>query len=67
MAAEVNIKGSALEIGAVRPLFETLPAQQGRDFDVTADGQRFLVNTLVEDKESLPLTLVINWTADVKR
>jgi DNA-binding winged helix-turn-helix (wHTH) protein/Tol biopolymer transport system component len=67
MAAEVNIKGSALEISAVRPLFEILPAQQGRDFDVTADGQRFLVNTLVEDKESLPLTLVINWTADVKR
>ncbi|HEX4947993.1 MAG TPA: hypothetical protein VFZ34_15080, partial [Blastocatellia bacterium] len=67
MAAEVNIKGSAIEVGAVRPLFDILPAQQGRDFDVTADGQRFLVNTLVEDKESLPLTLVINWTADVKR
>ncbi len=67
MAAEVNIKGSALEIGAVKALFETLPAQQGRDFDVMADGQRFLVNTLVKDLESSPVTLVVNWTADLKR
>src|SRR5262245_37897965 len=67
MAAEVKIKGSVLEIGAVRPLFETLPAQQGRDFDVTADGQRFLVNTLVEEKGASPVTLVVNWTADLTR
>jgi hypothetical protein len=67
MAAEVSIKGSALEIGYVRPLFGTLPAQQGRDFDLTADGQRFVVNTLVKDKETSPLTLVVNWTADLKR
>ena len=66
MAAEVNIKGPAIEIGAARPLFETHPAQQGR-VNVTADGQRFLVNTLVEEKGSSPLTLVVNWTADLKR
>jgi len=66
MAAELNIKGSAIEIGAVRPLFETQPAQQGR-FNVTADGQRFLVNTLIEEKGSSPITLVVNWTADLKR
>jgi len=40
MAAEVNIKGSALEIGAVRPLFETHTALRGRDYDVSADGQQ---------------------------
>jgi eukaryotic-like serine/threonine-protein kinase len=66
MAAEMNIEGSAIEIGAVRPLFETHPAQQGR-LSVTADGQRFLVNTLVEEKGSSPITLVVNWTADLKR
>jgi len=66
MAAEVNIKGSALEIGAVRPLFETHTALQGRDYDVSADGQRFLVNTLVEEKGSSPLNLVVNWSADLK-
>ncbi|MCI0389300.1 MAG: winged helix-turn-helix domain-containing protein [Acidobacteria bacterium] len=66
MAAEVKIKGSTLEIGAVRPLFETHPTHQGR-LNVTADGQRFLVNTLVEEKGSSPITLVVNWTADLKR
>jgi eukaryotic-like serine/threonine-protein kinase len=67
MVVEVKISGSSLEIGALRPLFETNPAWQGRDFDVTADGQRFLVNNLVEERGSLPLTLVVNWTADLKR
>ncbi len=66
MAAEVKIKDSTLEIGAVRSLFETHPAQQGR-VNVTADGQRFLINTLVEEKGSSPVTLVVNWTADLKR
>jgi len=63
----VKIRGTALEIGAVRPLFETNPTQLGRDFDVTIDGQRFLVDTLVEEKGSSPITLVVNWTADLKR
>ena len=40
----------------------TIPA-----INVTADGQRFLVNTLVEEKGSSPITLVVNWTADLKR
>src|SRR5262245_44035371 len=67
MAAEVKIEGSILEVGTVRTLFEIKPARQGRDFDVTADGQRFLVNTLVKDLETSPITLVVNWTADFKR
>src|SRR5262249_42228748 len=66
MAGGLKVKGSTLEIGAVRPLFETHPARQGR-VNVTADGQRFLVNTLVEEKRPSPITLVVNWTADLKR
>ncbi|HKA20618.1 MAG TPA: protein kinase [Blastocatellia bacterium] len=66
MAAEVNGKGATLEVGAVRPLFEIRRAGPGYAYDVTADGQRFLVNTAVEQKESAPITLVINWTADLK-
>ncbi len=67
MAAEVNGQGATLEVGAVRPLFEARPAGAGNVYDVTADGQRFLVNTAVEQKVSSPITLVINWTADLKR
>ncbi len=67
MGAEVNGHGATLEVGAVRPLFEARPAGPGYVYDVTADGQRFLVNTAVEQKVSSPITLVINWTADLKR
>jgi hypothetical protein len=36
-------------------------------YDVTADGQRFLVNTLVEAPPSPPITVVLNWIAGLKR
>ena len=40
----------------------------GRDvFDVTADGQRFLVETIPGAEISAPLTLVVNWPGEVKK
>jgi hypothetical protein len=30
---------------------------------VTADGQRFLINTALEQSSSVPITVVVNWTA----
>ena len=67
-AAQVNAKGSAFEIGAVRPLFEVRPFPvRGYLYDVSGDGQRFLVNTLVQQTTSSPITLVVNWTADLRR
>jgi hypothetical protein len=37
-------------------------------YDVSVDGQRFLVNTLTEDTTSTaPITLVVNWTAALKK
>jgi len=39
-----------------------------RDFQhVTTDGQRFLVNTAVEQTMTTPITLVLNWTAALKK
>jgi Tol biopolymer transport system component len=67
MAAEVNGLGATLEVGAVRVLFEVPLAGRGYVYDVTADGQRFLINTAVEKRASAPITLVLNWTADLKR
>jgi Tol biopolymer transport system component len=68
MAAEVNGQGPTLEVGAVRQLFEIRRGGPGYVYDVTADGQRFLINTAVEQKEpSAPITLVVNWTADLKK
>jgi len=51
----------------VRALFEVRRGGPGYVYDATADGQRFLVNTAVEQKTSSPITLVVNWTADLKK
>jgi hypothetical protein len=68
MAAPVSGEGSAFQVGAVQSLFETR-ARAGvnaKPYDVSADGQRFLINTLV-DAASAPITLVVNWTAALKK
>ncbi len=67
MATEVNVKGATLEVVVVRPLFEISPSGAAYAYAVTAEGQRFLVNTAEEQKASAPITLVLNWTADLKR
>ena len=67
IVSEVNVNGDALQIGAARPLFEIRPGGPGNVYDVSADGQRFLVNMAVEQQITAPLTLVLNWTADLKK
>jgi hypothetical protein len=70
MAAAVNGAGSAFEVGAVRPLFDTRAltiSNTGSMYDVSPDGQRFLVNTLAEEAAPAPITLVVNWPALLKR
>jgi hypothetical protein len=36
-------------------------------YDVSADGQRFLVNTFVEETTSTAITLFVNWPAQLKK
>ncbi|MCL4524310.1 MAG: protein kinase [Acidobacteria bacterium] len=69
MSAEIRVKGTAIEVGAVKPLFQTRAARQGLGsaFDATADGQRFLVNTAVVEQSASPVTLVVNWPAALKK
>ena len=47
-------------------LFRIDPSGGGGFYDVTRDGQRFLVNTSVTRAESLPITVVVNWTASLR-
>ncbi len=63
MAAQVNGQGSAFEVGPVRTLFQTRAktVDTRYAYDVSADGQRFLVITPVEQTTSAPITLVVNW------
>jgi len=67
MSAEVNAAGSAFEVGAMRSLFATQAGGPGSVYDVSPDGQRFLVNTLVEEAAAAPITLVVNWPAALKK
>jgi len=52
--------------GTPKRLFQ-LP--EGSDFgwDVTADGERFLVNAPVIKSSSVPLNVIVNWTAALKK
>jgi|KBSMisStaDraftv2_1062788.scaffolds.fasta_scaffold06272_3 Tol biopolymer transport system component len=48
MAAEVNSDGRDFEVSGVKPLFDVhFPYAPYHAFDVAADGQRFLVNSLL--------------------
>jgi Tol biopolymer transport system component len=63
VATEVSTRSGRIEVGVTRSL--RIPAGYG--YDVTADGQRFLVTMPPEQKSAAPLTLVQNWTALLKR
>lgn len=74
MAAEVHATGPALELGAPGVLFRTqilggLGGGAALDwrYAVSKDGQRFLINTAMEQSASAPITVVTNWTAELKK
>jgi serine/threonine protein kinase/Tol biopolymer transport system component len=69
VAVAVNLRGTELEIGAAQALFDINPGSMrtGYPWDVTPDGQRFLIVTTSERKEATPITLVQNWALGVKK
>ena len=67
MAVEVQTDPT-FQAGVPRVLFKThLRTPPGRQFDVTPDGERFLVNLVPGDQVSDPVTLVQNWAAERRR
>lgn len=64
MSVDVNA-GQQFDVGAPTPLFQTPPgAIVG---DVSADGKRFLLVTPVGPSASAPFTVVLNWSAGLKK
>lgn len=70
MAVKVNADSSTFRFGVIKALFETgvTGLTNARNhYAVTADGQRFLINTIFEQATYSPITVVLNWNAGLKR
>jgi hypothetical protein len=71
MAATVTT-ATNFDSGKPFALFQTAPRQSSssRDqfvYDVSKDGQRFLILTQVKQAGTPPMTVVLNWTAKLNR
>ena len=68
MAVDVK-PGPTFEMGTPKPLFQTLIDRYAAPnrYVVSNDGQRFLVNSPVEEVSQTPITVVLNWTSGLKK
>jgi eukaryotic-like serine/threonine-protein kinase len=71
MAAQVKT-GTSFETGVPAPLFQTgvnptTSTNARNNYVVAADGQRFLINNILQESASKTVTVVLNWTAQLKK
>jgi eukaryotic-like serine/threonine-protein kinase len=71
MAVQLKEVNGSLQTTSVQPLWEMfhtmfLTAAGVNQYDVTRDGTRFSVDSVLSDESSAPLNLVTNWTAELK-
>jgi len=68
MAVEVQERGNGIEVRPAEALFKagipSLPVISFSPYDVTQDGKKFVITTV--SGQDTPLTLVVNWTANLK-
>jgi Tol biopolymer transport system component len=75
MAVDVKTQGSVFEASVPRALFDAAstptaapgPITRGSGYVPAADGQRFLVAIQPATQVSNPLTVMLNWTAGLKK
>lgn len=71
MASSVKTSGAEFEFVTAKPLFKTrmLSLEGGiyHEYDVSPDGQRFLIGTLIGETKAAPPTVILNWTAALKK
>ena len=71
MAIPVKTTGN-FEAGAPATLFQTRTRQpisvmDAFSYDVTSDGQKFLINTRMDDTNAAPLSIILNWTSELEK
>ncbi len=64
-AVPVEPRGDSLAFGAERDLFRVTQRPSRNSYDVTPDGQRFVVVTLGQENEA-PIVVVSNWLATLE-
>jgi protein kinase-like protein len=71
MASSVKTGGKEFQFEAPKPLFKTRTLGFEaifHEYDVSPDGQRFLIGTLIGDTKAAPPTVIQNnWTAALKK
>jgi Tol biopolymer transport system component len=70
MSVEVKTTGTTFDHATAKPLFEApvdaVNTAATNRYDVSANGQRFLVNASLENNNPTSITVVVNWLAGVK-
>ena len=72
MVVDVKTDGDVFEAGTPKALFEirgpALPGAGGLPaFEASNDGKRFLIAVSVDEHTFTPITVVLNWIADLKK
>lgn len=70
MSTVIKTGGLEFQFDTPKPLFKTrmlLLFGNFHEYDVSPDGQRFLIGTLIGDTKAAPPTVILNWTADLKK
>jgi hypothetical protein len=68
MAVDVTQNGASLQLGAPHALFKaTTVSGTAGPYTVSADGKKFVMNTVLPQSITEPLTLITNWPADLKQ
>jgi Tol biopolymer transport system component len=73
MAVDFNASGGTVQLGIPKALFRAsvlggtggAPTVAWR-WDVSRDGQRFLINTSLEEADASPITVLLNWASAIK-
>jgi hypothetical protein len=64
--------GTNFQAGPPAALFPThrrqpVSAMDFFSYDVTPDGQRFLINTRLDEPNAAPLSIILNWASEMEK
>jgi hypothetical protein len=66
-AVALKESNGSLQVAAIRALFPINATSGGDSYDLFPDGKRFLTNAINTEETPAPLSLVLNWTAELKK